>query len=217
MAQAYELQATSRDRVGKGSARALRREGNIPAVIYGDGKPPVAIALPVKETTLQLKSGGFMNTVGTINVDGKKVDVLPRDFQLDPVRDFLIHVDFLRVSAKSRIAVEVPVNFINEDDSPGLKRGGALNIVRHTVELECAANAIPENIVVDLAGTEIGDSIHISAVTLPEDVTPTITDRDFTIVTIAGAGGGMEEETDEVEGDGEAEVEGEAAAEETEE
>ncbi|MEP3277613.1 MAG: 50S ribosomal protein L25/general stress protein Ctc [Stappiaceae bacterium] len=214
MAQAYELQATSRERVGKGSARALRREGNIPAVIYGDGKPPIAIALPLKETTLQLKSGGFMNTVGSISIDGKKVDVLPRDFQLDPVRDFLLHVDFLRVSAKSRIAVEVPVNFINEEESPGLKRGGALNIVRHTVELDCAANAIPENVVVDLTDTEIGDSIHISAVSLPDDVTPTITDRDFTIATIASAGG-QDDEEEVVEGaEG---VEGEEEAEATEE
>ena len=185
MAQTYELAATVRDRVGKGAARALRREQKIPAVIYGDGKTALPIALPQKEVSLKLLAGGFLTTVATIDVGGDKIRVLPRDYQVDPVRDQLIHIDFLRITAGDTIAVEVPVHFLNEAASPGLKRGGVLNIVRHEVELECPADAIPANIEVDLTGLEIGDSVHISAVKLPEGVTPTISDRDFTIATIA--------------------------------
>lgn len=213
MAQGYELLATPRDRVGKGSARALRRDGKIPAVVYGDGKPPITITLTTKDATKNLHTGGFMNTVGTINLNGEKISVLPRDYQLHPVKDYLLHIDFLRISEKSRVTVEVPVKFINEDESPGLKRGGALNVVRYTIEMECPANSIPDSIVIDLTGLEIGDSVHISAVTLPENVIPTISDRDFTIATIAGAGG-QEEEEEEV--DEEAEGEGEEKGEEAE-
>ncbi len=184
MAQTYELVATVRDRVGKGAARALRREHKIPAVIYGDGKAALPIALPNKELSLKLLGGGFLTTVATIDVGGEKIRVLPRDYQVDPVRDQLIHVDFLRITAGVTIAVEVPVHFLNEAASPGLKRGGALNIVRHEVELECPADAIPASIEVDLTGLDIGDSVHISAVKLPDGVTPTIRDRDFTIATI---------------------------------
>ncbi len=185
MAQTYELVATVRDRVGKGAARALRREHKIPAVIYGDGKTALPIALPKKEVSLKLLAGGFLTTVATIDVGGEKIRVLPRDYQVDPVRDQLVHIDFLRITAGDTIAVEVPVHFLNEAASPGLKRGGVLNIVRHEVELECPADAIPANIEVDLTGLDIGDSVHISAVKLPEGVTPTISDRDFTIATIA--------------------------------
>lgn len=185
MAQEFVLEATVRDRVGKGAARALRRENKIPAVIYGDKQQPLPIALPYKDVFLKLHAGGFLTHVWTIKVDGKSIRVLPRDYQLEPVRDFLVHVDFLRVGRNSRVAVEVPVHFENEEASPGLKRGGVLNIVRHTVELECPADAIPEAITFDLTGLEIGDSIHISATNLADDVTPTITDRDFTVATIA--------------------------------
>ena len=206
MAQAYELQAVSRERVGKGSTRALRRDGKIPAVIYGDGKPPAPIELSTKDATKQLRAGGFMNSIGTIDLNGEKITVLPRDFQLDPVREFLLHIDFLRVSETSRITVDVPVRTKNEDKSPGLKRGGALNIVRHTVEIECLASSIPEVIMVDLEGLEIGDSVHISSIELQEGANPTITDRDFTLITIAGAGGTEEEEEEETEeGEGEGE------------
>ncbi len=197
MAQTYELVATVRDRVGKGAARALRREHKIPAVIYGDGKAALPIALPNKEVSLKLLGGGFLTTVATIDVGGEKIRVLPRDYQVDPVRDQLIHVDFLRIVAGDTIAVEVPVHFLNEAASPGLKRGGALNIVRHEVELECPADAIPASIEVDLSGLDIGDSVHISAVKLPEGVSPTIRDRDFTIATIAAPAGGDEEEAAE--------------------
>ena len=214
MAQEYVLEATVRDRVGKGAARALRREKLIPAVIYGDKQQPLPIALPYKEVFRKLHDGGFLTHVWTIKVDGKSIRVLPRDYQLEPVRDFLVHVDFLRVGRDSRVAVEVPVHFGNEEASPGLKRGGVLNIVRHTVELECPADSIPESITFDLTGLVIGDSIHISAVELPKGVTATITDRDFTVATIASPavmaeGADEEAEATEAEEAGEA-TEGEA-------
>ncbi len=189
MSETYELKAEMRDGVGKGAARAVRRQGKIPAVIYGDKKPPISIALPSKETTLRLHAGGFLTHVATLDVDGEKIRVIPKDYQLDPVRDFVTHVDFLRVSAGTRLTLDVPVHFVNHAASPGLKRGGALNVVRHAIELYVPADAIPEAIEVDLSGLDIGDGVHISAVTLPEGVTPTITDRDFTIATIAGSGG----------------------------
>lgn len=185
MSDTYELKAEARERVGKGSARELRRNGKIPAVIYGDNQPPVSIALPYKDVTLKIHGGGFMTTIATIDVDGKKFRVLPKDYQLDPVRDFTMHVDFLRVGKNTVVTVEVPVHFENEEASPGIKRGGVLNVVRHTVEVHCPANEIPEYFAADLTGLEIGDGIHISNITLPKDVEPTITDRDFTIATIA--------------------------------
>lgn len=185
----YELKAEARAQVGKGSARELRRNGLIPAVIYGDKQDPVSIALSRNEVTKKIHSGGFLTTLVTIEVEGKKYNVLPKDYQLDPVRDFLMHVDFLRVSKNTQVTVEVPVHFENEEKSPGLKRGGVLNVVRHTVECHCPANAIPEAITVDLTGLELGAGIHISHVTLPEGVEPTITDRDFTIATIASPAG----------------------------
>ncbi|WP_419906070.1 50S ribosomal protein L25/general stress protein Ctc [Hoeflea sp.] len=208
----YELVAEARDRVGKGSARELRRNGKIPAVIYGGKEPPLSIALPYKEVTMKIHGGGFLTTIATIDVDGKKVEVLPKDYQLDPVRDFTMHVDFLRISKDTVVTVEVPMQFINEEESPGLKRGGVLNVVRHAVEVICPANSIPENFVGDLTGLDLGDGIHISNVTLPDDVELTITDRDFTIATIA-APAGLKSEDEEQEGDEALEVEGEEGAE----
>ena len=191
MSQAsYELKAELRERVGKGSSRELRRNGLIPAVIYGDKQEPISIALPVKEITLRIHAGGFMTTVGTIDVGGKKISVLPKDYQLDPVRDFTMHVDFLRVGKNTEVNVQVPVRFVNETKSPGIKVGGVLNIVRHEVELHCPADAIPEFLTVDLTGAKIGDSLHISHVKLPEGVRPVIGDRDFTIATIVAPAGG---------------------------
>lgn len=185
MSTAYELTASVRNRVGKGAARASRREGKIPAVIYGNKQTPLAIELSHKDIFLKLHAGGFLTTVATIDVDGQKIRVIPRDYSLDPVSDQPIHVDFLRISAGSSLHVEIPVQFINEDKSPGLKRGGVLNIVRHEIEVTCPADAIPDHIVVDLTGLDINDSVHISAIQLPEGVKPTIVERDFTIVTIA--------------------------------
>lgn len=189
----YELKAEARERVGKGSSRELRRNGLIPAVIYGDKQPPVSIALSTNEVTKRIHAGGFMTTVATIDLDGQKIQVLPKDYQLDPVRDFTMHVDFLRVSADSEVTVEVPVHFINEEKS-GIKIGGVLNIVRHEVEMLVPANDIPEFITVDLDGFKIGDSIHISHVKLPKGAKPTIADRDFTIATIVAPAGGVTEE-----------------------
>ncbi|MDR6669186.1 50S ribosomal protein L25/general stress protein Ctc [Rhizobium sp. 1399] len=200
--ETYELKAEARERVGKGSARELRRNGFIPAVIYGDKQAPVSIAINTNEVTKRIHAGGFMTTVATIDVDGKKYKVLPKDYQLDPVRDFTMHVDFLRVSGNTQVSVEIPVHFVNEDKSPGLKVGGVLNIVRHEVEVHCPADAIPEFFTVDLSGHKIGDSIHISEVTLPKGVTPVITDRDFTIATIIAPAGGI----DEAAAEGEAEA-----------
>lgn len=189
MAQQPELKATARERVGKGAARELRRQGLIPAVIYGDKQPPLPIAISYKEAMLRIYRGGFLSHIITIDVNGEKHKVIPRDYQLDPVRDFAQHVDFLRIGANSRLTVEVPVHFANEEQSPGLKRGGVLNIVRHSVEVSCPADAIPEQLVLDLSQANVGDSLHISGVTLPANVTPTITDRDFTIATIVAPSG----------------------------
>jgi large subunit ribosomal protein L25 len=210
MAQITELKAEVRDRVGKGAARAVRRQDKIPAVIYGDKKPPIPITLPQRETTQRLHAGGFLTHLLDIDVDGEKIRVIPKDYQLDPVRDFLIHVDFLRVGEGARLTLDVPVHFVNHPASPGLKRGGVLNIVRHGIELHVPADAIPEFIEVDLAGLDIGDSVHISHVTLPAGTSPTITDRDFTIATIAGAGGAAETEAAPAEGEAEAEAAPEA-------
>ncbi len=207
------FKATPRDRVGKGAARELRRQGLIPAVIYGDKKPPLAIAIPYKEAMLAIYGGGFLSHVIDIDVDGTAHKVIPRDYQLDPVRDFALHVDFLRIGKGSRITVEVGVHFANQDKCPGLKRGGVLNVVRHTVEVSCPADAIPEELVLDLSAAEIGDSLHISAVDLPEGVKPTITDRDFTVATIAAPSSFRSEETSE---DTEAETETEADEDEDE-
>jgi large subunit ribosomal protein L25 len=210
MAQTSVLKAEVRDRVGKGTARAVRRQDKVPAVIYGDKKPPIPITLAQREVSQRLHAGGFLTHLLQIEVNGEEIRVIPKDFQLDPVRDFLIHVDFLRVGEGAKLTLDVPVHFVNQPDSPGLKRGGVLNVVRYAVEMVVPADAIPEFIEVDLAGLDIGDSVHISAITLPDGVTPTITDRDFTIATIAGAAALVSEEEEEAEGE---EAEGEGAEE----
>jgi len=214
--ETYELKAEARERVGKGSARELRRNGKIPAVIYGDKQPPLSIALPYKDVHLKIHAGGFMTTIATIDVGGKKIQVLPKDYQLDPVRDFTMHVDFLRVSRDTIVTVNIPVHFLNEEASPGIKRGGVLNIVRHEIEFTCPATAIPDAIEVDLTGLDIGDSVHISAVKLPEGVTPTITDRDFTIATVAAPAVLRSEDEEAAEAAEEAEEEEAEEAEEGE-
>lgn len=195
----YELKAETRERVGKGSSRELRRNGLIPAVIYGDKQPPLAIAVSTKDVTLRIHAGGFKTTVATIDVNGEKIKVLPKDYQLDPVRDFTMHVDFLRVSGDTHVVVEVPVHFVNDDKAPGIKAGGVLNIVRHAVELHALANDIPEFLTADLAGLKVGDSVHISNIALPKGTSPVITDRDFTIATIATPAGGLKQEEEAAE------------------
>jgi len=186
MAEALELKAWTRSRTGKGGARASRREGRVPASLYGDKANPQTIDVDYKAITQQLHTGHFQSTIFVLDLDGKKTRVIPRDVQLDPIRDFPIHVDFLRIGEHSLVTVEVPVRFLNEAASPGIKRGGILNIVRHEIPVRCPADAIPDYFEVDLTGLEIGDSVHISDVKLPEGVRPTITERDFTVATIVG-------------------------------
>ncbi len=204
MAELIELKATAREGTGKLANRALRAQKMVPGVVYGGEGQPANVALEYRHVWQHYQTGHFLSTVYILDVDGKKERVIPRDVQVDPVRDFPIHVDFMRVSRTSRIDVMVPVQFLNEDASPGLKRGGVLNIVRHEVEFSCPADAIPERITVDLTGLEIGDSIHISAIELPKGIRPTIADRDFTVATIAGAAGAKSEAATESE-DGKAE------------
>lgn len=199
MADNVQLTAEPRDRLGKGASRAVRKSGRIPAVIYGDKQDPIAVSLTYKDVLAQVNTGTFLSTLVDVEVGGEKFRTIPRDIQFDPVRDFIMHVDFLRLGKGARVNVEVQVNFLNEDQCEGLQRGGVLNVVRYTVELSCPAEAIPEGIDADLAGLDIGGSVHISDITLPEGVEPTITDRDFTIATIAAAMAEEVEPTDEEE------------------
>jgi large subunit ribosomal protein L25 len=193
MAQTSVLKAELRDRAGKGAARFVRSQDKVPAVIYGDRKPPVMIMLPQRETTHRLHAGGFLTHLVQIEVKGETIRAIPKDYQLDPVKDFLIHVDFLRVGEGARLTIAVPVHFKGHADSPGLKRGGVLNVVRHAIDMVVPADAIPEFVEVDLTGLEIGDSVHISAIALPEGAVPTIRGRDFTVATIAGAASAIPE------------------------
>ncbi len=199
MSEPVELPASARETSGKGGARAVRRGGHVPGIIYGGNEPPLPVSLVYKDIDLRIHHGRFLTTVLTINVDGNPVRVIPRDYQLDPVRDFPLHVDFLRITADLVLTVDIAVHFINEEASPGLKRGGVLNIVRHEIEVTCPADQIPEAFTCDLTGLDIGDSIHISSVALPDRVRPTITDRDFTIATIAAPAGLKDEAADTAE------------------
>ena len=188
MAQTVVINATARPTGGKGAARTVRREGRVPAVIYGgDVKEAETISLDHNELLKIISRGRFLSTVFEIDVGGRKMKAIPRDVQLDPVKDLPLHVDFQRVGADNRIRIKIPMRYINEAASPGLKRGGVLNIVRREVEVYAPADNIPDHFEADLTGLEIGRSIHISAVKLPEGVKPVIHDRDFTVATIAGA------------------------------
>jgi len=209
MSEAKQLTAMARDRVGKGAARAVRRQGHVPAVIYGAGEPAEPIALDSNQTRRLIFDGGFLTTVFDIDVGGRTLRAIPRDYQLDPVKDFPLHVDFMRLAEGQTVTVEVPVHFVNQDDSPGLRRGGTLNIVRHTVELTVPADAIPDALDADVGALDINDALHISAITLPEGAQLTITDRDFTVVTIA-VPAGFKEDEEAAEPEAEAEQAGEA-------
>jgi large subunit ribosomal protein L25 len=189
------IKAEARDRAGKGAARALRREHKIPAVIYGAKQPPVGIALSGNDMFILLNAGGFLTTIFEIDVNGKTERAIPRDYQLDPVKGHLIHIDFLRVSKDSVVTVTVPVHTINEDKAPGLKDGGVLNLA-HTVELSVSAENIPEAIEVDLSGLAIGDSVHISQIKLPNGAKPTH-HEDFTVASVSAPA--AEEVEDEAE------------------
>lgn len=212
MAERNLIKGLQREQVGTGGARALRREGRLPAIIYGAQRDPLSITVDPRDVNRSLVEGGFFSTVFDIEMGtGEAEQVLPREVQYHPVTDRPMHVDFLRVTAETKINVEVPVYFTNEELSPGLKRGGVLNVVRHTIEVICAVSIIPDRFELDLSGTDIGDSIHVGKISLPEGVETAITDRDFTIATVS-APTVMEEETesDEEELEG---VEGEEVVE----
>jgi large subunit ribosomal protein L25 len=200
MSTRLEMTAEIREGTGKGTARALRREKKIPAVIYGNNQAPVTITLDSKNISLEYQKGHLFTTLVNIEVDGKKELVLTRDVQTHVVTDEVMHADFLRVSAKTRIAVEIPVHFINEEKSPALEDRGILNVVRHTIELYCRATEIPEHIEVNLEGKEYGDSVNASDATLPNGAEFVISDRDFTIATIVEPRQ-IEEEGDVAEGE----------------
>jgi large subunit ribosomal protein L25 len=210
MAETNELNAIQREAGGKGAARAIRREGRVPAVIYGDKKDPESISLDYVDVLKALNTGQFLATVFNINIEGSgKTRVIPRDIQVDPVKDFPMHVDFLRIAKNARIVVEINVSFVGEEESPGMKRGGVLNVVRHEIEISAPADAIPDGIEIDISELEIGDTLHASAIKLPAGVELTITDRDFTIASIAGQAAEETDEVQEVEVEAEGEAEGE--------
>ena len=196
MSETLTLAAETRDRVGKGASRTLRREGRTPAVIYGEKQEPIAIHVEEKALVKALGTGHFFNSIVEVTVGGETVRTLPKDVAFHPVSDRPEHVDFLRLAAGHAVHVNVPVVFANEDMSPGLKKGGVLNVVRHELELVCAPDAIPDDITIDVSGYDVGESIHISAVTLPAGVTSAITDRDFTIATLVAPSALKSEEGD---------------------
>ncbi|NVD27710.1 50S ribosomal protein L25/general stress protein Ctc [Parasphingorhabdus flavimaris] len=212
MSDQLTIAAEPRERAGKGASRALRREGRVPAVIYGDKKEAIAIHVEERALNKLLGTGHFMNSLVQVDVDGKKTRTLPKDVAFDPVSDRPLHVDFFRLAKGAKVQVNIPVVFINEEESPGLKRGGVMNVVRHELDLMCDADHIPDQIEIDVTGLEIGDSIHISSITLPDGAVSSITDRDFTIagVTAPSALKSSDDEAEESE-EGTEEAEGEEA------
>jgi large subunit ribosomal protein L25 len=225
MSKNYALKAEKRDRVGKGVARALRREGKVPAVIYGDSKEPVTIVLPEKELSLEYRKGRMFTTLCDLDIDGEKHMLLARDIQLHPVTDNVLHVDFLRVTSRTSLTVKVPVQFINENDSPGLQEKGILSVVRYDVELVCRATKIPDSVIIDLTPFNIGDAIKMSDAELPEGAESAF-ERDITIANISAPRTMVEEVAEDEEGEegaeegaegGEEASEGEAASEGEEE
>jgi large subunit ribosomal protein L25 len=228
MSDQLTLPAEARERAGKGASRALRREGRVPAVIYGEKKEPLSVHVEEKLLTRMMSNGHFMNSVVMVEVGGKPNRTLPKDVQFHPVTSRPIHVDFVRIGEHAQVNVNVPVRFVDEEASPGLKRGGVLNVVRHELELICDAAKIPGEITISLDGLEIGDAVHISSVTLPEGSRSAIDDRDFTVATVvapsamkaedeeAPAAGEVPtlEEGEEAEGEGGAEAEGKGGGDE---
>ena len=207
------LEIVSRDKTGKSNCKQLRNMGKVPAVIYGDKKESVYITVDYPKIAKELSRTGFFSTVFSLKLDKKEIKVLPREIQTDPLNDKPIHIDFLRVNSESKINISVPIVFVNEDKSPGLKSGGVLNTVRREIDLICKINNIPEKLEADLANLEVGSVIHMSDIKLQEDVIPQISDRDFTIATIAAPTVmPVEEEKPETEGEeGEGEEEEETA------
>ncbi len=203
MADVVTIGASRRERSGTGGARAARRQGFVPGIVYGVGTEPMAVQLDQRLLDQVRMRPGFFNRLIDIDLGGEKLRVLPRELQLHPVTDATIHVDLMRATDETQVTVDVPVHFENEAASPGIKRGGVLNVVRHTIEVRCRAAGIPTHFTVDLTGLEIGSSIHASHISLPEGVVPTISDRDFTIATVA-APTVMAEEAARPAGEGEA-------------
>jgi large subunit ribosomal protein L25 len=214
MSDQLMLPAEARDRAGKGASRALRRDGRVPAVVYGEKKDPLSIHVEEKLLTKMLHTGHFMNSVVMIDFQGKPHRTLPKAVDFHPVTSRPMHVDFLRIGEHTKVTVGVPVRFDNDEESPGLKRGGVLNVVVHELELVCDAASIPNEIHIDLTGLEIGDSIHIGQVPLPDGVFPSNKDEDFTVATIV-APSAMKQEEEEAAAEGEVPLvegeEGEAA------
>ncbi|MGN6280059.1 MAG: 50S ribosomal protein L25/general stress protein Ctc [Sphingomonas sp.] len=209
MSDNLTLAAETREQVGKGASRSLRREGRVPAVIYGNNEDPTPIHVEEKALTKLLMTGHFMNSVIMVDIGGKATRTLPKDVTFDVVTDRPVHADFLRISEHAKVHVNVPVHFADEEKAPGIKRGGVLNVVRHELELVVDAADIPDEIVISLAGVEVGDSIHISQVTLPKGATSAIEDRDFTIATVVAPSA-----LKSSEGDNETETAAEPAADE---
>lgn len=201
MTEALKFEATKREKMGTGSSRAARRAELIPAVIYGAGKDPIHVTLPRKEFSLAANKAGFKSSIVTIVVDGKEIKTLTREVQLHPITDAITHIDMQNIDGEEQVRVAIPTKFINRDKAPGIKRGGILNIVRRNIEFFCKQNNVPKEIVFDLDGKEIGDSIHIEDTTLPADVTPVIK-RNFTVLTLLGKGAKAtaEEEEEDAEG-----------------
>ncbi len=197
MAATKTLAATVRRGTGKGAARSVRREGRVPGVVYGGGEAAEPISLDYREAHKLIYAGHFLTTIFELDIEGRKERVIPRDYQLDVVKDTPVHVDFMRLRAGSKLRLDIPVHLINADQSPGIKRGGTLNIVRHSVEMLVPGDNIPDSLTGDLAGLDINDSLHISAFTLPEGCVPISKDRDFTVATIAAPSGLAEAEADE--------------------
>ncbi|MBV9827179.1 MAG: 50S ribosomal protein L25/general stress protein Ctc [Alphaproteobacteria bacterium] len=193
MPEIISLTGEARERAGKGASRATRRAGRIPAIIYGDNKDQVMVSLDPRELSRALHRAGFFATLVDVKVDGATHRTLPRDVQYHPVTDQPLHVDFMRVGAGAQVTVSVPVHFINHERAEGLRRGGILNIVRHDIEMVCSVDRIPEQLVVDLSGLQIGDSVHIHSVEMPEGARPVIHERDFTIASIAASSAVREE------------------------
>lgn len=209
MSDQLTISAEPRERAGKGASRALRREGRVPAVIYGDKKEAQTIHVEARALNKLLGTGHFMNSLVQVEVNGVKTRTLPKDVAFDPVTDRPLHVDFFRLAKGAKVQVNIPVVFVNEEASPGLKRGGVMNVVRHELDLMCDADHIPDQIEIDVTGLEIGDSIHISNITLPDGAESAITDRDFTIAGVT-APSALKSSDDEAEEEA-------AAAEEAEE
>jgi large subunit ribosomal protein L25 len=207
MSDLLTLSADAREGVGKGASRSLRNSGRVPAVIYGNKEDPAPIHVEEKALVKLLMTGHFMNSVIMVEVGGKAVRTLPKDVSFHPVSDRPLHVDFMRISEHAKVTVQVPVHFTDEAASPGMKRGAVLNMVRHELELVCDAASIPDEVVISLSGLDVGDSIHISHVTLPAGTTSAITDRDFTIATLVAPSGlkSAEGDNSKTEGEGEGE------------